>query len=394
VLRRLGWPRSRGRVERRILDQDRLLEALQSLARIEAELVAQRRARFLHHDERVRLATGPVQGEHQQLAQPLAQRVLADQHLQLGDRLAVSTDRKVGLQTMLERHKAQRFQPADLVLRERLVAEVRQRRTAPQRERAAQHLARLSRGPSGKQLPALVQQPLKPLQIERAVLDPHQVAARSRLDHPITQRLPQVRHVHLQPLNRSRGRLLIPQRINEPLRRHRLARVQQQDRKQRALLRRPQLELGPVLPDRQRTENPELHPSNVTPATNKLQAPPCQASRIVAIGPTKTWQWCGSLTPRARFLTRQQKRLTSVRAPAATMLPWLDRRRGDNDGVYDHESIVVASDGTTNLDGTLNWDLVDAHTNNRYHAYWTLAQYNASWATTHIVVVHIPDTTN
>ena len=42
--------------------------------------------------------------------------------------------------------------------------------------------------------------------------------------------------------------------------------------KQRAQLRRPQLELGPVLPDRQRTENPELHPTNVTPATYKLQA--------------------------------------------------------------------------------------------------------------------------
>ena len=65
----------------------------------------------------------------------------------------------------------------------------------------------------------------------------------------------------------------------------------------------------------------------------------------------------------------------------------------DDDGVYDHESIVVASDGP-NPDGTPNWDLVDAHTNNRYHAYWTLAQYNASWATTQVVVLHIPDTTS
>lgn len=64
----------------------------------------------------------------------------------------------------------------------------------------------------------------------------------------------------------------------------------------------------------------------------------------------------------------------------------------DGDGVYDHESIVVASDGP-NPDGTANWDLVDAHTNNRYHEYWTLAQYNASWATTQIVVLHIPDST-
>jgi len=65
----------------------------------------------------------------------------------------------------------------------------------------------------------------------------------------------------------------------------------------------------------------------------------------------------------------------------------------NNDGVYDHEAIVTASDGA-NPDGTTNWDLVDAHTNNRYHAYWTLAQYNASWATTRIVVLHIASATS
>jgi Putative amidase domain len=65
----------------------------------------------------------------------------------------------------------------------------------------------------------------------------------------------------------------------------------------------------------------------------------------------------------------------------------------NNDGVDDHEAIITASDGA-NPDGTPNWDLVDAHTNDRYHAYWTLAQYNASWATTRIVVLHIPAQTN
>jgi hypothetical protein len=55
-----------------------------------------------------------------------------------------------------------------------------------------------------------------------------------------------------------------------------------------------------------------------------------------------------------------------------------------NDGTFDHEAIVTTADGQS----------VDAHTNNRYHAYWTLAQYNSQWATTHIVVLHItPGTT-
>ena len=65
----------------------------------------------------------------------------------------------------------------------------------------------------------------------------------------------------------------------------------------------------------------------------------------------------------------------------------------DNDGVYDHDSIIVASD-SANPDGSPIWDLVDAHTNDRYHGYWTLAQYNASWATTHILVLHLPDDTS
>lgn len=52
----------------------------------------------------------------------------------------------------------------------------------------------------------------------------------------------------------------------------------------------------------------------------------------------------------------------------------------NNDGVFDHEAIIATSDGQS----------VDAHTNNRYHAYWTLAEYNSQSATTHIVVLHIP----
>lgn len=55
----------------------------------------------------------------------------------------------------------------------------------------------------------------------------------------------------------------------------------------------------------------------------------------------------------------------------------------NNDGVFDHESVITTTDG----------QYVDAHTNNRFHAYWTLAPYNSSWMTTRIVVIHIPPTT-
>jgi cell wall-associated NlpC family hydrolase len=63
----------------------------------------------------------------------------------------------------------------------------------------------------------------------------------------------------------------------------------------------------------------------------------------------------------------------------------------NSDGTFDHESIITATDGTTNTDGSTNYDEVDAHTTNHLHVYWTLAQYHTDWSTTHIIVLHIPD---
>jgi len=51
----------------------------------------------------------------------------------------------------------------------------------------------------------------------------------------------------------------------------------------------------------------------------------------------------------------------------------------NGDGIVDHQAIVVSPDG----------QLVDAHTNSRYHVYWTLSAYNAQWQTTVITVYHI-----
>ena len=189
------------RVERGVLEQDRLLELLQRLARIEAELVAQRGARVLHDRERVGLAARAVERAHQQPAQALAQRVIADERFQLRHRLGVAADGEVGLEPVLERDQAQPLQPPDLVRREGLVAEVGERLAAPERERVAQHGARLLRPAGVEQAPALVEQLLEPLQIERAVGGPHDVAQRVRLDHAVVERLAQLRDVDLQRLD-------------------------------------------------------------------------------------------------------------------------------------------------------------------------------------------------
>jgi len=56
----------------------------------------------------------------------------------------------------------------------------------------------------------------------------------------------------------------------------------------------------------------------------------------------------------------------------------------DTDGTNNHQSIIVTTDGQH----------VDAHTSNRYHVYWTLAQYNAQWQTTVVSAYHIPPSTS
>jgi len=59
----------------------------------------------------------------------------------------------------------------------------------------------------------------------------------------------------------------------------------------------------------------------------------------------------------------------------------------DSNGTQDHVAIQVAH-GT---DPDKGWygDLVDAHTNNRYHAFWSLRPYNSQWRTTTIYKVGI-----
>ena len=52
----------------------------------------------------------------------------------------------------------------------------------------------------------------------------------------------------------------------------------------------------------------------------------------------------------------------------------------NDDGIYDHEAIISTTDGQS----------VDAHTSDRHDQYWTLAQFNTQWSTTHLVVLHIP----
>ena len=143
--------------------QDRLLEPLQRLARIEAELVDERRARVLVGGERVGLPARPVERQDQQLPQALAQRMLPHERLQLRHDLGRTAERQIRLQTQPERDKPQLLQAAALGARKRLVLEVRQRRAAPERKRAPQRAGRRLGVAVRKQSPPPFDQRLEPV---------------------------------------------------------------------------------------------------------------------------------------------------------------------------------------------------------------------------------------
>src|SRR5215207_6629727 len=84
--------------------------------------------------ERLGLAAGSVQREHALRVEPLAQRMLVDQALELRQRFLVASGGEVAVDGELRRPEPQLVEPPDLGTREGLTADVGQRGAAPQRE--------------------------------------------------------------------------------------------------------------------------------------------------------------------------------------------------------------------------------------------------------------------
>ena len=78
--------------------------------------------------ERLGLAPRAVEREHQLAAERLAQRVLADERLELADHVAVPPELEIGVDALPQRDEPELLEAADLRLRE--VLEARTRRAA------------------------------------------------------------------------------------------------------------------------------------------------------------------------------------------------------------------------------------------------------------------------
>ena len=148
--RRRPPARRRRRRELGAVGEDLGLELAQLRAGLEPELVAHVPSAVAVDLQRLGLPPAAVEREHELAAYALAQRVLAHERLELADHLCVAAEREVCVDALLEGDQAQLLEPRDLLLGERLVVEVRQRRAAPQRQRlgaaAAPARSRFARG--------------------------------------------------------------------------------------------------------------------------------------------------------------------------------------------------------------------------------------------------------
>jgi hypothetical protein len=86
----------------------------------------------------------------------------------------------------------------------------------------------------------------------------------------------------LQRLGGRRRRLLAPQRLDQPIRAHRLSRVQQQRRRHRPPLRTDQIDPAALVSDLQRSQDLEL--DHLDLASASLPARPVTASPTAVTG--------------------------------------------------------------------------------------------------------------
>ena len=246
--------RRRVPAEARVLGEDLLLERPQLGSGLDPELLDEHVARVLVGAQRVGLPARPVQREHQQLAEPLPDRVL------LGEPLGLDRDRRVPApfqidrELGLQRDEVQLLEPLALGLRPRLVRDVGEGLAPPEGEGVGEvdagvvepaPLPRLDRGGDVA---------LEPGGIHLLGRDVEDVAGRPgdqdgrrraggavRLEHPA-----QVGHVGLEGRRRRGRRLAVPELVDQPVDGDDPSRLQQEQRQQGPVFGRAELHAGPA----------------------------------------------------------------------------------------------------------------------------------------------------
>ncbi len=130
------WPC--GPRQGRVVTENRLFELGHRRARGDAELIGEQAVQPRVAPQRVGLRSRAVEGDHQLTPEPLLERVLGHDALELADEGSVTTGRQVGVDPVTEGTETRRGEPRRLRGHEGQGLEPRQRRAPPQIERGAQ----------------------------------------------------------------------------------------------------------------------------------------------------------------------------------------------------------------------------------------------------------------
>ena len=197
------------------------------------------------------MAPGAVERRHLQRPQPLPVRMTGGEGIELGDHAVVVAESELGLDPLFLAGEAQVLEPAALGLGERL-AELRERRAAPQCQRPPERLGGRLRIAARERPAPLARQPLEALGVDRLRSRVQDVPRRAGLERPLREHLAQPGDVDLHHLGRAVGQLLAPQVVQQPLDRDGAPGVEQQAGEQRPLLARPEIERGAAVARLQR----------------------------------------------------------------------------------------------------------------------------------------------
>ena len=123
----------RRELERRIVRQDRSFELAEVAPGFDAGLLDEQRSSFAIAVERLGLAPGAVEGEHELCTRTLAQRRFLDPVLELRNQLQMLTQRKGAVDALLGDEPALLIEPRSSDLRMTLERDVGERIAAPER---------------------------------------------------------------------------------------------------------------------------------------------------------------------------------------------------------------------------------------------------------------------
>ena len=202
-----------------------------------------------------RLPARSIQRVDQQRPEPLAQRILTHEQLELRNRRVLEAETQLQFDARLERGHPQALEASDLGPRPRRVGESVERRPPPPGQRTP--VLANAVGPGQLRPFGAPQRVLELGRVELAGFDTHHVPRNAGHEPVGGQDLAQLADVSLQRVDRRRGRTALPEVVNQPVGGNHRARAQQQHRQEGSRLRRRDLPPPGFVDDLERSQNAE-----------------------------------------------------------------------------------------------------------------------------------------